>query len=114
MGHRCGICKRTFSTSSGLTQHANAVHHGRTSLSRTNELIQGSQIPEHDANLWSAPITMPLKKTSSASQNIVEMEDVLFENPLVNENLNDVSEGMSLLQMTKNTTDQIREHGMEK
>ena len=95
MGHRCGICKRTFSTSSGLTQHANAVHHGRTSLSRTNELIQGSQIPEHDANLWSAPITMPLKKTSSASQNIVEMEDVLFENPLVNENLNDVSEGMS-------------------
>jgi hypothetical protein len=96
MGHRCGICKRTFSTSSGLTQHANAVHHGRTSLSRTNELIQGSQRPEHDANLWSAPITMPLKKTSSASQNIVEMEDVLFENPLlVNENLNDVSEGMS-------------------
>ena len=95
MGHRCGICKRTFSTSSGLTQHANAVHHGRTSLSRTNELIQGSQIPEHDANLWSAPITMPLKKTSSTSQNIVEMEDVLFENPLVNENLNDVSEGMS-------------------
>jgi hypothetical protein len=96
MGHQCGICKRTFSTSSGLTQHANAVHHGRTSLSRTNELIQGSQRPEHDANLWSAPITMPLKKTSSASQNIVEMEDVLFENPLlVNENLNDVSEGMS-------------------
>src|SRR6266516_2709787 len=95
MGHRCGICKRTFSTSSGLTQHANAVHHGRTSLSRTNELIQGSQRPEHDANLWSAPITMPLKKTSSASQNIVEMEDVLFENPLlVNENLNNVSEGM--------------------
>ena len=43
MGHRCGICKRTFSTSSGLTQHANAVHHGRISLSRTNELIQGSQ-----------------------------------------------------------------------
>ena len=38
---------------------------------------------------------MPLKKTSSASQNIVEMEDVLFENPLVNENLNDVSERMS-------------------
>ena len=38
---------------------------------------------------------MPLKKTSSASQDIVEMEDVLFENPLVNENLNDVSEGMS-------------------
>ena len=37
---------------------------------------------------------MPLKKTSSASQDI-EMEDVLFENPLVNENLNDVSEGMS-------------------
>src|SRR5256885_511326 len=96
MGHRCGICKRTFSTSSGLTQHTNAVHYGRTLLSRTNELIQGSQRPEHDANLWSVPITMPLKKTSSASQNIVEMEDVLFENPLlVNENLNDVSEGMS-------------------
>ena len=95
MGHRCGICKRTFSTSSGLIQYANAVHHGRTSLFRTNELIQGSQRPEHDANLWSAPITIPLKKTSSASQDIVEMEDVLFENPLVNENLNDVSEGMS-------------------
>ena len=47
MGHRCGICKRTFSTSSGLTQHANAVHYERTLLSRTNKLIQGLQRPKH-------------------------------------------------------------------
>ena len=53
--HHCGICKRNFSSAGGLRQHANAVHHGRTSLSQTNESIpQRSQqmvILEHDANL---------------------------------------------------------------
>ena len=32
--HRCGICNKEFSTASGLTQHANAKHNGRTSLLR--------------------------------------------------------------------------------
>ena len=78
--YRCGICKREFSTTSGLTQHANAKHHGRTSLSRTNEVSQIQQIsqqsrvvmrPEHDTNLWSMPITM-LQETISTNSSTLK------------------------------------------
>lgn len=62
--YRCQICKKHFSTPSGLTQHANAVHRGRKTVSQpTGHILQRSQQsqpiqrPEHDANLWSMPIT---------------------------------------------------------
>jgi len=62
--YRCRICKKYFSTSSELTQHANAVHRGRRTVSQpTGHILQRSQPSqpiqrsEHDADLWSMPIT---------------------------------------------------------
>jgi hypothetical protein len=57
MAFRCRICQRNFSTVSGLTRHANAVHQRRTTLSQVGE--PRLQQPEHDENLWNAPITLP-------------------------------------------------------
>jgi hypothetical protein len=97
--HRCGICKRYFSTPGGLRQHANALHHGRTSLSQTHERIQQrpQQLarPEHDASLWGRPITRTLppetimtSSSSTSTENLPSqvdsdnMEDVVFEEVL--------------------------------
>ena len=54
----CEICRREFSTASGLTQHANAKHVGRTSLSqsytqpqRLVPIPKHIPKPEYDENL---------------------------------------------------------------
>ena len=42
--YRCRICKKYFSTPSGLTQHANAVHRGKRTVSQpTGHTLQRSQ-----------------------------------------------------------------------
>ena len=86
--HHCNICKREFSTLHGLTQHRNAKHHGRSTLSQTSEITaqrnhqQRSLAPEHDADLWNAPIIREVEPTattyveSPVLQADVEMEDV--------------------------------------
>ena len=50
MTYRCNICQRIFSARSGLTRHANAVHHGRTTLFQANEpkYQRSDAMPEHD------------------------------------------------------------------
>ena len=50
MTYRCNICQRNFSARSGLTRHANAVHHGRITLFQANEprYQRSDAIPEHD------------------------------------------------------------------
>lgn len=99
----CNICKRKFATSYGLTQHRNAKHLGRITHSQTNEIAnlrirqrsQSSAKPEHDANLWNAPITMTALRpgpTSTIPDEIPvpqeEMEDVVFEETPINETSN--------------------------
>src|SRR3990170_574373 len=75
--HRCGICNREFSTASELTQHANARHNGRTSLSRRSYTRPQRQEqrpehvptrPEHDENLWNTPIVIPRPQSQLQSQ----------------------------------------------
>ena len=63
---RCRICDRDFLSLSGLTRHANAIHHGRTSLSQTSQSQQSIPSPEHDSNLWNTPITRTSGSTSSS------------------------------------------------
>ena len=79
----CKICKRVFSSAGELTRHANAIHHGRTSLSQTSESQQSIQSPEHDSSLWDTPITRRLESTSSSfaesSTSHVNTEDVVDE-----------------------------------
>ena len=72
----CRICKRYFTTSSGLTQHANAVHRGRRTVSRpTGDTLQRPQSsqpiqrPEHDADLWNIPITRSSLPTTLVERN---------------------------------------------
>ena len=80
---RCKICKRVFSSAGGLTRHANAVHHGRTSLSQTSESQQSTQSPEHDSSLWDTPISRRLESTSpsfaESSTSHVNTEDIVDE-----------------------------------
>jgi hypothetical protein len=81
MRHQCRICLRKFSTSSGLTRHSNAVHHGRTTLSQTNEpryqYQQSDAIPrpEHDEGLWNEPITMIPTLRNNPILDDIEMEE---------------------------------------
>ena len=88
--YRCGICRREFSTTSGLTRHANAMHQGRTTLSRVTEprhqqsIHQQSRrtlIPEHDENLWSTPITNTSVIIAPINTNFprVDVDDVDVE-----------------------------------
>jgi hypothetical protein len=79
----CRICKKDFSTASGLTRHASAIHHGKISLfqgSRSQEQIQS---PEHDLNLWNMPIVRPSESGSHTFAETpmlqVDMEDVIDE-----------------------------------
>ena len=52
MTNHCRICQRKFSTQSGLTRHANTVHHRRTTLSQANERLNSTILrPEHDEPL---------------------------------------------------------------
>ena len=74
--YRCRICKKYFSTPSGLTQHANAVHRGRRTVSQpTGYTLQRSQPSqpiqrsEHDADLWSMPITRSSLPTILVERN---------------------------------------------
>jgi hypothetical protein len=92
--YKCQICKRYFSTPSGLRQHANAKHHGRTTTSRPSEPSEHVQrfsrqpsrtavMPEHDVQLWNTPITMPdtftsHEKSTYQDDNIGEMEDIII------------------------------------
>jgi hypothetical protein len=83
--NRCGICKREFSSTSGLTQHANAVHQGRTTLSQeaaprygqTRSTYSVSRPPEHDEILWNTPITItPITNTNSPTLTVPQVDDV--------------------------------------
>src|SRR3954452_9740906 len=72
INYRCRICKKKFSTASGLTRHVNTMHQGRTTLSRETEInSQQSRRtysvprPEHDENLWNSPVTItPVTNTN--------------------------------------------------
>ena len=79
MTYHCRICQRNFSTQSGLTRHANAVHHGRTTLSQTNEStyqqINPISRPEHDEGLWNRPIIIPTL-TNNPTNNPIPNEDI--------------------------------------
>src|SRR5581483_7355577 len=44
--YHCRICKRVFLSSFGLTQHANAIHRGRKTLSKQTPQ-QSRRIPEY-------------------------------------------------------------------
>lgn len=58
----CKICKRQLASPGGLTQHANAVHHGRKTLSMRQSYQRRRQLPSlpHDPNLWQMPATIRL------------------------------------------------------
>ena len=61
MTYNCRICQRKFSTQSGLTRHANTVHHGKTTLFQANEPSRYQRLdtisrPEHDEALWNTLI----------------------------------------------------------
>ena len=78
---RCEICNREFSSSHGLTQHRNAKHCGRITHSQTSEIAnqrnrrQRSDVtrPEHDANLWGAPITLSASGPDPTSTILAEV-----------------------------------------
>lgn len=113
--YQCTICKRYFSARSGLTQHANAVHQGRTSLSSSqphHEIVQQRSrqsqevvMPEHNPDLWSMPIRMRIPETETETiltsstiptENLPSqgysnnMEDIVFEEPLENKENKDL------------------------
>lgn len=79
MTYHCRICQRKFSTQSGLTRHANTVHHGRTTLSQANEPSRYQRLdstfsrPEHDEALWNTSIIRP--------NNPIPNDDVEMEEP---------------------------------
>src|SRR5213082_2333709 len=81
--NRCGICKREFSSTSGLTQHANAVHQGRTTLSQeaaprygqTRSTYSVPRPPEHDEILWNTPITIT-PNTNTPTLTVPQVDDV--------------------------------------
>ena len=79
MTYRCNICQRIFSARSGLTRHANAVHHERTTLFQANEprYQRSDAMPEHDEVLWNTPITMPI--TMPTLNNPTPDEDINME-----------------------------------
>ena len=84
--NRCEICKREFSSTSGLTQHANAIHQGRTTLSQeaapryhgqTRSTYSVPRPPEHDEILWNTPITItPITNTNSPTLTVPQVDDV--------------------------------------
>jgi hypothetical protein len=73
---RCRICNRVFSNLSGLTRHANAMHHGKTSLSQTQQSIQS---PDHDTNLWSLPISMSTSISSTSAEKPTSQVDMITD-----------------------------------
>ena len=80
MTYNCRICQRKFSTQSGLTRHANAVHHGRTTLSQANEPSRYQRLdtisrPEHDEALWNTSIIRPTLTNNPTPNEDVEMEE---------------------------------------
>lgn len=89
--YRCNICKRKFSTPGGLTQHSNAKHQRRTSLSepgqqrslQSHEPIRRRSLqsirPEYDEILWNTPITMPIPVTSQEKSASHDDDDVGME-----------------------------------
>src|SRR6185369_455489 len=76
--YHCRICKRVFLSSFGLTQHANAIHHGRKTLSKhtLQRLQQSRQIPEYASE-------RPLFLTSTISA-------LNFEMPNQTDNIKDI------------------------
>jgi len=98
--YHCEICNRDFATPGGLTQHANAKHHGRITLSQPNESVLQRSLqqlskavtrPEHDELLWNMPITITSPSTSQERQdNIDEMMDIVTL-PQENEDLVDIA-----------------------
>jgi hypothetical protein len=82
MTYHCRICQRKFSTQSGLTRHANTVHHGRTTLSQANEPSRYQRLdstisrPEHDEALWNTSIIR-----STLTNNPIPNDDVEMEEP---------------------------------
>src|SRR5271169_4779361 len=75
--YHCEICNKDFATPGGLTQHANAKHHGRITLSQPNESVLQRSLqqlskavtrPEYDELLWNMPITITSPSTSEESE----------------------------------------------
>src|SRR6266487_1819995 len=77
--YSCRICGRKFSSSSGFTQHANAVHRGRRTLS-VPQRSQHIEEFQHDPYLWSLPIT--LSRTSQRSQKVQIVNQNLWSTPI--------------------------------
>src|SRR6266480_1511257 len=81
MTYHCRICQRKFSTQSGLTRHANTVHHGRIILSQANEPSRYQRLdstisrPEHDEVLWNTSIIRPTLTNNPTPNDDVEMEE---------------------------------------
>jgi len=81
MTYNCRICQRKFSTQSGLTRHANTVHHGRTTLSQANKPSRYQWLdiisrPEHDEALWNTLIIRSTLTNNLTSNEDVEMEEL--------------------------------------
>ena len=106
MTYHCRICQRKFSTQSGLTRHANTVHHGRTTLSQANEPSRYQRLdstisrPEYDEALWNTSIIRPtLTNNPIPNDDDVEMEEpsedvqmqkiesIIEDNPIYHYNL---------------------------
>lgn len=90
--YRCKICQKITTSQSGLTRHINIVHHGRTTLSRSNEhRFQRSVTiprPEHDGDLWNMPITRrPINPTPSDDVQTQDIESITENEPHHNYNL---------------------------
>ncbi|CAG8823165.1 18507_t:CDS:1, partial [Gigaspora rosea] len=102
--YHCRICKRNFSTSYGLIQHANAMHQGMLTILQPiqqrsqqlqhlpqtisrpdhNENLWSNPItrvsrPEYDKNLWSNPITRVSRTIRTPSNYVESLEDIVFE-----------------------------------
>ena len=72
--NRCGICKREFSSTSGLTQHANAIHQGRTTLFQEAAPRYGQT---RSTYLWNTSITIiPITNTNSPTLTVPQVDDV--------------------------------------
>ena len=90
--YRCKICKREFSSSSGLTRHCNAIHGERRTFSldiqrNCHQQLQTIPMPEHDAKLWNTPITMPVSELESTSTRMVKNPG---SKPVDNDKMEDV------------------------
>jgi hypothetical protein len=93
--YHCQICKKGSTSLSGLTQHVNAVHGGRRTLSQglfenESEIIQESRRPVHNEALWNTSIFLrpssqaisteiPAEFPKEISEETFEVDDFAIE-----------------------------------